>query len=239
MHLIYIDDSRDEVLCVFAALAISVDQWHDVFAHVRSFRRDLKKSDGIYVYKELHAWEFVSGRGRISSQVVPKARRCEIFKETLNMVAALPTARLFTAVFPAKQDEVAFERLLNRINRTMESWGSHAILICDSGKETNYTRLARKMQVFNPIPSKFGTWLDTGTGTKNIPIKRIIEDPFFKRSEQSYFIQLADFCAYALLRQERPIPSKTKYGLDKAFDLLDPILVREATVYDPRGIIRP
>jgi hypothetical protein len=95
------------------------------------------------------------------------------------------------------------------------------------------------MRVYNPIPSAFGTWLDTGQSYKNIPLTRIIEDPFFKDSEQSYFIQLADFCAYALLRRERPVPSKSRYGLDKAFDLLKPILVTEATRKDPDGIIRP
>ncbi len=40
----------------------------------------------------------------------------------------------------------------------------------------------------------------------------------------------SDFCAYALLRQERPIASKTKYGLDQAFNLLEPI---------SEGIIQP
>lgn len=82
---------------------------------------------------------------------------------------------------------------------------------------------------YNPIPSKYGLWLDTGEAYKNIPIDRILEDPLFKDSEQSYFIQLVDFCAYALLRRERPIHSKTKYGLDKAFDILSPILVRGLT----------
>lgn len=95
------------------------------------------------------------------------------------------------------------------------------------------------MGVYNPIPSRFGVWTDTGLPTKNIPIDRIIEDPFFKKSEQSYFIQLTDFCAYALLRRERPVPSKTKYGIDQAFNLLSPILVREASTRDPEGIIRP
>lgn len=239
MHLIYIDDSRDEKLCVFAALAIPAEQWQQAFAQVRQFRRHLKQAYGIYVYKELHAWKFVSGRGQIADRVVPKGLRCQIFKDALQMVTSLPGARLFNAVFPADQEMRAFERLLNRINRAMVSWDSRAILICDTGKETVYTRLARKMQVYNPVPSKLGVWKDTGTAVKNIPIERIIEDPFFKKSEQSYFIQLADFCAYALLRRERPIPSKTKYGLDQAFGLLTPILVLEANSRDPEGIIRP
>ena len=65
---------------------------------------------------------------------------------------------------------------------------------------------------------------------ENGAIDRVLEDPFFKKSDQSYFIQLSDFCAYALLRQERPIASKTKYGLDQAFNLLESI---------SEGVIRP
>lgn len=238
MHLIYVDDSRDERLCVFSALAIPVAEWHLAFNRVKKFRQDLKHGYGIYIYKELHAWEFVSGRGRISDRIVTKGQRCAIFREALKMVAQLPGARCFNAVFPKTDDEKAFEWMLNRINRTMQAWGSHALLVCDQGKELLYTRLVRRMYVFNPIPSQYGTWWDTGQSWKNIPLDRIIEDPFFKDSARSYFIQLADFIAYALLRQESPLPSKSRYGLDRAFDELEPILAREATRKDPRGIIR-
>jgi Protein of unknown function (DUF3800) len=73
------------------------------------------------------------------------------------------------------------------------------------------------MGVFNPIPSMLGGWPE-GTATRNIPTQFILEDPVFKVSQRSYFIQLADFCAYALLRKERPVATKTKCGLDVAFD---------------------
>jgi hypothetical protein len=239
VHLIYLDDSRDERLCVFSALAVPSDEWREAFSAVRQFRRALKQTDGILVHAEFHAWKFVSGRGYLGPRVVAKGRRCQIFRDALAMVAGLPGVRLWNAVFPASDEERAFERLLNRINRTMEAWGSRAILICDEGKETVYTRLTRRMGVYNPIPSRYGTRTDTGAVTKNIPIARILEDPFFKRSDQSYFIQFVDFCAYALLRRERPVPSKTKYGIDQAFTALSPILVREATRRDPEGILRP
>lgn len=79
MHLIYVDDSRDEQLCVFSALALPIDQWHEAFRQVREFRRELRRVYGIYVYKELHAWKFVSGRGQPSDQVVTKKQRAAIF----------------------------------------------------------------------------------------------------------------------------------------------------------------
>src|SRR5690349_7944867 len=99
-YLVYMDDSRDEQLCVFSALVIPVSQWREIFARVREFRRALRKSDGLYIYEELHACEFVAGRGRPSPNDRPifKGRRCQIFKETLAFVASLPNVWLFNAV---------------------------------------------------------------------------------------------------------------------------------------------
>jgi uncharacterized protein DUF3800 len=240
MHLIYIDDSQDQDtrFYVFSALAIPAERWRAAFAEIRDFRRLIRDSDGIYVTKELHAWKFVSGRGRISQRIVTKARRCSIFRQTLALLARQQDSLSLFNVALAYRQDWAFERLLNRINRTMQAWGSHALLICDAGKEAEYTRLVRRMGVHNPIPSAYGVWLDTGAATRNIPIERIVEDPFFKPSERSYFIQMADFCAYALLRRERPIASKSAYGLDSAFNLLAPICVTAANRRDPLGIIR-
>ncbi len=213
MDLIYIDDSADEEISVFSALTVRADKWNSCLKKIKRFRHELKMSDGISIEAEFHAWKFVSGRGKIADGVVTKGRRCQIFKQTLQMVTMLPEVRLFNTVFPAKARELAYETLLGRINQTLRLWDSHAILICDEGTENVYTRLVRRMQA-----------------SKNEAIDRILEDPFFKSSDQSYFIQLSDFCAYALLRQEHPIESKTRYGLDQTFNLLTPI---------SEGIIRP
>jgi hypothetical protein len=238
MHLIYIDDSRDERTCLFSALALPVDQWHDAFQQMREFRHRLRRTYGIYVYKELHACEFVSGHGRPSEQIVTKWNRAVIFRQTLEVMARLPGARLFNAVFPRKDDERAFERLLEAINRTLRAWGSYAILICDEGKEVVYTHLVRRMYAYYPAPDLPEIWLDS-PDWHDTPVDRVVEDPFFKDSAQSYFVQMVDFRAYALLRRERPVASKTRYGLDTAFDILHPILVRDAWPHDPEGIIRP
>lgn len=238
MYVVYIDDSRDEELVTFCALMISADDWLPAFQMVRDFRRELKQNYGIYVYKELHAWEFVSGRGKISNRVVTKFERSEIFKEALKLTTHLPSAEMLTAVFPKGLPLMALERLLNRLNRSLQSHGSYGFLVSDEGSEGAYTRLFRKMAVYNPMPSRFGVWPGR-QAVKNIPLDRFVEDIFFKKSSQSYFLQLADFAAYALLRTERPIASKTKYGIDQAFLELEPILNKKANPKDPYGIIRP
>jgi len=239
LRLYYIDDSADEKLAVFSALGIAEEQWNACFQLLKGFRRSLKASDGIYVQKELHAWEFVSGRGRPAGEtIITKFRRSRIFLEAMRIAASLPGARLLNAVFPKGQKARAFERLLNRVNRNAESFDTRAILIMDEGSEAEYTRLCRRMHVFNPIMSAKGTWEDTGQAVRNVPIDRILEDPFFKDSQKSYFIQLVDFCAYALLRRERPIAARCKYGIHEGFDLLRAILETRAS-RDPEGIIRP
>jgi hypothetical protein len=120
----------------------------------------------------------------------------------------------------------------------MQAWDSHTILFCDEGKEAPYKKLIRRMGVFNPIPSQFGVWSDTGEAGKNIPIDRVVEDPVFKDSAESFFIQAVDFVAYALLRRERPAGPTLRYHASDAFNVLMPILVTQATKRDPEGILR-
>src|ERR1700675_1030860 len=109
----------------------------------------------------------------------------------------------FTESPAPARDERLFDFLLNRIVTNMRKSGSHALLIADEGK--NYDWMLRKMRRVNYIPSRYGAWY-SGDFTKKIPIDRIIEDISYRDSARSLFIQAADFCAYALLRSERPIP---------------------------------
>lgn len=226
MHLIYIDDSYDQTTAVYSGIAIPVNRWREVFEQIKEFRQHLRTTYGIAYNYELHAVKFVSGRGSLGiknrATIVPKAQRAQIFREVLTFITQLPDVRLFIGTGPKNLEERLFERMLNRISRTMQAWDSHAMLICDEGYETQFTRMMRKMAVFNYIPSKYGKWAGAGAA-KNIPIERIIEDPFFKPSDASFLIQFADFVAYALLKQERPTANSTKYGIGAAFNIMTAI----------------
>ena len=91
------------------------------------------------------------------------------------------------------------------------------------------------MRVHNPIPSRLGEWGD-GKQTKNIPTTQFLEDPFFKDSSESYFIQAVDFCAYALLRMERPIASRTALGYNTMYEELRSIVITAVNPNDPKGL---
>lgn len=238
MHIIYIDSSKDEKTVVHTAIAVPVETWRSTFNKIKAFRKKINEEYGIFIYKELHAWKFVSGRGKISSKIVTKYQRSIIFNEIMDLIESISDLKIFNALGPKNKETMCFEWLLNRINRSLKEWKSHGILVCDEGNEASITRQVRRLSVYNPMPSRFGIWVDSGEKSKNIPLEYIVEDPVFKHSDKSYFIQLCDFVAYALLRCEDPIPSKTKYGYHESFKRLDSVLAREATKKDPKGIIR-
>jgi hypothetical protein len=115
----------------------------------------------------------------------------------------------------------AFEATVLGINRVMAARDAYAILVPDAGHESEYKNAVRQLGYAGRVD-------------------RIIEDPFDKDSKASYFVQLADFCGYALLRRERPTPVTEQNGVSKAFANLEPALITtELDVEDEEGIIRP
>jgi hypothetical protein len=244
MHLIYIDESKDTASAphqfVYTALCVEASIWRSAYEHIRTYRQHLRATRGIFLKTELHAWKFVAGKGQIANRPIYKPERADIFMETIRFIADMGGHADKVCLFNSinKNEEWAFERLINRINRTMENWDSQAILLFDEGEEVTFRKRIRRMKVYNPIPSQTGSWQGTGMPYKNITINRIIEDPLFKQSHESNFIQLVDFCAYALLRQEKPVASKTALGIDQAFRMLDPICFKPASPKDVMGVIR-
>lgn len=277
VRLFYVDESYDQTRFCLSAIGIRHVDWRDCFQQLREHRAVLKQDYGIYLRKEVHAQEFVSGRGRISPVIVSKHERSRIFEGLLRLVASLPNVMVINIcldVAGRKNPQLdAWDRLLNRIERTLlemerrelplrkellaklsddvpvavrscldarlNAYRSRALIFADQGREMEITRAFRKMNVFNPIPSQFGGWSDA-LKTKNIPVERVIEDPVFKESHQSYFIQLADCVAFSLLKREVvPTSSIKKYGIHRMFEKnIGGVCFRLAAPKDPLGIVR-
>lgn len=233
MHLIYVDDSYEKPFQIYAAIAIPANHWDECFQAIKNWRRGLKETDGILVTKEFHATDFCGGRGRLGNQVIGKYRRSQIFNEALALLNNLPI-KIFT-VCHTQNPDWAMERLLTRVNKTLGEWDSYGVMYLDEGKEAETTRLFRRLGVYNPVPVYVARGV---TEIQNLKLDRLLDDPVFKDSERSYFVQMADFVAYALLRKENRLPSKDKYGYHQSFYGLQNVLAREASTKDALGIIR-
>jgi hypothetical protein len=235
MWFAYIDESKDPgKFYNYTALITTGDRWAATFDKVKAFRQELRRDHGIFLAYELHAWKFVPGRGRPADRAIYKAERAKVFNKVMRFVASCGSFVVVSSC--STNPQYALERLVTRINNTATRLDERVLLFFDEGEEVEITKRMRKLRVNNPIPSNRQVWRESGKPTKNVPLTNILEDPIFKDSKDSYFIQLADFCAYALLRSERPIPSRTKYGMDKSYDLLRPATRRFISATDSRGM---
>ena len=245
-EIAYIDESYDDEVFAMSALVVPVAHWRETFEQIKAHRQTLKSVYGIFTSKELHALEFVSGRGRISERMIPKGLRVQLFRETMDMLASLRHVRVISGAWPMEGIEKreihakAFSRIAERLQRRAVENGSHILRMVDEGKDVELRKIARRSAIYNPVGSRYGAWED-GARAKNIPNARLIEDPIFRSSARSYFLQLADFVAYALLKQETTLtPLAERYRLHESYERLKPIIVTKATSKDPRklGIVR-
>lgn len=232
MHFAYIDDSKDNRLACFSALLVPVDSWSECLNRLIAVRRIMKQSDGMPLRMELHATNWLGGKGRLVRHL-NRHDRVRLYNYFLAAITMLPGVQLINAAVPQHEEERAFEWLLNRINKNMEKADSKALIISDEGK--SYDKLYRKMRRHNFIPSSIGKW-ETGALSKNLVLDHLVEDIVYRNSEKSLFIQAADSCAYAVLRSESPIPSKTALGLDQSMMILEPIMVKAAFAKCPKGL---
>ena len=111
--------------------------------------------------------------------------------------------------------EKALTYNIQRIENTSHGEWNY-LIITDEGRLPPMRKTARAIRAYNPVQSHFG-------GIQNIPIKGLIEDVLAKESDESYFIQLADFVSYfvhlyyAIWYEHKDLPNRVKNVVDPTF----------------------
>ena len=251
MRLYYIDESEGPRYYVRSALGVDAEKWNELFADIYAWRVELRDRYGIPIARELHASDLLAGRGLLAqngdtNERVSPRRGAEVFLgglsrledaaksiggvEVINVCLHKPESRRY--------EQTSLDRLLTRIDTSVASAGRHSFLIFDEGREEMVSSLYRRLKVRNHVPSRYELWEDGGK-TRNMPIERVIGGPAFRSSEGDHFLQMADFMAHALLKQEEaPVPRVEDFGIDCAFPILDAALNRQASGRDPQGVVR-
>ena len=250
MRLYYIDCEGPRYY-VRSALGVDGERWNALFGDIHTWRLELRERYGIPISRELHACDLLAGRGLLAkngatSERVSVEHGAEVFLEGLhrledaarniggieviNVCLHKPESRRY--------EQASLDRLLNRINTSVASADRQAFLIFDEDREEMIARLYRRLKVHNHVPSRYDLWED-GEKTRNIPIEHVIGGPAFRSSKGDYLLQMADFVAHALLKQEEaPVPRVEDLGINRAFSILDVALNREASRSDIQGVVR-
>jgi Protein of unknown function (DUF3800) len=250
----YVDESGDCGLVnsptryfVLTGLVIHETVWRTSLDRLISFRRRIHKGFGLMPRTEIHTYAFLNRPGNLA--FIKRNDRLTIIRLFADELASMSDISLVCVVVdklgkPEYYDvfESAWKILLQRFENTMFHGNfpgaahpnEHGMIFPDYTDEKKLLQLLRKMRRFNLVPGS----TEQGTGSRNLILQRVVEDPNFRNSEDSYFVQSVDLTAYLLQQHLAPSKFMKKKSAQNYFDRLDPILCKVSSRSDPRGIVR-
>lgn len=256
MYLVYADESGDPgqspggtSFFVVSGLIIHETKWNNSFKTITDLRRKLRSTYGVGQRIAWHATDIVNAHGDYhhSQSGLSASQRFAFYREILETLAGLDHLRVLnvfirkdqiTGTPPRDLFEWAWELFIQRLHNSLGPNGAlpgkneHGLLITDRTHDDQLRRLHRRMRAHNPVPSQF-----PDKPARQILAKRVLEDPVPRASQDSYFVQAADLIAFALARRDYPRANLAPYGFSGFFNLLDPILLKEASRKDPQGVV--
>lgn len=247
MHILYVDESGDpgnhqfsSPHFILSGLIISQDNWSTHLDKLKIFRKNIFTKYGLNQRTEIHASELIRINKEKDYQKIKKSDRINILKDyAIEIPSIFKNAKVINICIKIEEHsnkdifELAWSRLLQRYDTYLKKEAKDlGIVVVDDTDSIKLQSLQRKMRVYDYLPSHYNK------SSYNLPTDNIIEDPFSRNSNQSYFIQSVDVIAHLLYRKEFPKGSLKKFGLEYQFNKFEPILLKEASKNDPLGIVR-
>lgn len=258
MYLMYVDESGDTGLGLsptsyfaLSGLVVHESRWRDLLTQLIAFRKTMRSVYALPVRTEIHASEFISGRVRaIGGRLIARQEKLAILRNSLDELAKIDFISVTNVIVdktnksgrtpPYDVFGCAWGTLFQRFENTMvygnfpgNFRNDHGMIITDATAGKKLLRMVRRMAVYNPIPSD----ANLAAGFRNIPIVRIIEDPYGKDSKDTLPIQMADVAAYFLHQKFSPNAYVRRQSAGNYFARLLPVLNRRASRFNSFGIV--
>ena len=254
MYLMYVDESGDCGLVnsptryfVLTGLVVHELRWQAYLDQLIGFRQRIKQRFGLRLREELHASAMVNHPGLLVR--IKRNERLVIVRAFADELAAMTDLNLINVVVdkpgkPGNYDVfgMAWKALIQRFENTLSHHNFSGptnpdecgMLFPDHTDDKKLTGLLRQMRRYNPVPNQ----AIFGPGYRNLALSKITEDPNFRESDHSYFIQAADLAAFLLYQSLEPSGYMRKKGGHNYFQRLAPILCKAASSKDRQGIVR-
>lgn len=258
MYLMYVDESGDIGLTnspsryfVLAALVVHELRWQDTLNSLIQFRRDMKNRFGLNMREEIHAFNFISKPGPVLMQI-KRNDRLTILRAFLDHLASLPDLNVFAVCVDKSTKaagydvfDMAWKVLIQRFENTISrrnfagpaNSDERGILFADETERKRLLSLLRKMRYFNPVPNQAQFNKPGQANFRQLPLLTLVEDPSFRDSGESYFIQATDTIAYFLNQHLQPNSYARKKAAHNYFGRLKAITVTKVSAAGD-GIVR-
>jgi len=250
----YVDESGDSGpqnspsrYFVLTGIVIHELRWQLYLDQLINFRRRMQQQFGLKLREEIHASAFISRPGPLVR--IKRNDRLTILRMFADELATMTDLNVINIVVdkerkPATYDvfALAWKALIQRFENTLAhknfvgpaNSDDRGILLPDNTDDKKLSQLLRQLRRYNPIPNQS----IYGAGYRNLILRNMIEDPIFKDSAHSHFIQAADLVAFLLYQQSSPNTYMRKKSGQNYFARLSPILCKVAAPKDPQGIVR-
>jgi hypothetical protein len=249
MYFCYVDESGDcgaydatkpdktgSKFFILAGIIVAANKWKISLETMKAFRKKIAREGSLPYHIEFHCAEMIDPhKVKEFTQISVPARwkLMEEYAETLgdNTAFNLITVVIDKAKSTLKPEEyltAAVTKLYQAYDEFLKANETNGILFFDRANEKHINTHVRKL-------------LGTGASGEKIPDIRIgwvLEDPIFRVSSDSMFIQSADLVAYTLKEKEFPQASRQKHQAHKIFNRKLTPIVFKSIIADDDGIIR-
>ncbi len=210
MYLMYVDESGDPGTVnsptryyILSSIVVHEMSWQSLLDDSVQFRRLLKARYGLLMKEEIHAAEFISRKVKLKN-VITRNNRLDLLKKCLDWLNQRTDISVISVRVDKQQRtdpfEYAWRVLIQRFDNTLAyknfpgpAMGTDkGMIICDHTDAKKLTKLLREMRRYNQVSNM----ISYGQGSRNIPLRAIVEDPSFRDSSYSYFLQFVDAIAY-------------------------------------------
>jgi len=246
MYIAYVDESGDPGHNVaitryftLSGIILADSNWKTFLEKVKVFRQKLNRDFGLPLRADLRASDLWYNSGDFRKLSLNYADRTRIFRRTAEFLRYSQEVTILTVSIDkgspqlpstAKISELTWTMFFQRYENWLVAKQELGIVVNDEGHDKMVRQLSRKMRVYNPIPSHYG-------GYYQAPVVKIIEDPFSRHSQYSYFVQLADISVYLARLRHDHTPSQTKWGIHKLYKRIKPRYMLEASRKDSYGFV--
>jgi hypothetical protein len=254
MYLMYVDETGDCGIAkspgryfVLTGVVIHELRWETYLTQIVGFRRRMREQFGLHLREEIHAGHMLSSPGPLAR--IPKHDRLTIIRLFADELATMSDMNLINVVVDklGKRPDydvfaVAWQALIQRFENTISrrnfpgprNQDDRGMIFPDQTDTKKLMQLLRRMRRYNPVPNQSYF----GSGYRNLTLNSVMEDPNFRQSDHSYFVQAADTASFLLYQAHSPNAYMKKRAGHGYFHRLDPILCTVAATYDPQGIVR-
>ena len=249
MYFCYVDESGDcgmydpakpketgSAFFILVGVIVASNKWRISLDTLKAFRKKIAREGFLPYDVEFHCAEMIDPRKVKAFTSISIPERWKLMEEYAETIGQNTAFSILTVVIDKTKSKLKPEeyltssitKLYQAFDEFLKGKETNGILFFDRANENTITTHVRKL-------------LGTGaSGDKNTDVRIgwVIEDPIFRVSSDSMFIQSADLAAYTLKEKEFPQTSRKKYNADRIFlNKLGPVCFKSKNA-DGDGIIR-